>query len=120
MNKLLSCPCGKTPKQLHITGNDAKYKHVSGNCCDMWEIEFRTGYNKAGTKEIMELAMKAWNSAPRGGDIWHSADEKPSVNEIGESELCIIYDAIGNYHITFFCQENWQHDVEIKRWKDLR
>lgn len=59
------CPCGKQPTKLHIVGSDAKWKWVSGDCCNEWNVEFRTGYYKDESPELMERAIYAWNYAPR-------------------------------------------------------
>ena len=64
---LKKCPCGATPKELSITdaGQGGKYAMVSSDCCGEWEIEFRTEYNNIESDECNELAIKAWNNAPR-------------------------------------------------------
>jgi len=67
MGELKPCPCGKIPSELHIIGEDRqKWQYVSGGCCSTWEIEFRSFYNPTGSEELMELAIEAWNNAPRG------------------------------------------------------
>jgi len=66
--QLKKCPCGETPTALNIEPQEStagKRGYVSGNCCDEWLVEFRLGYNKPDSKEAKELAIKAWNSAPR-------------------------------------------------------
>ena len=64
--QLKSCPCGATPTALQITGDEqAKWAHVSGNCCGEWEIEYRNDYTKLASAEAMTLAAAAWNEAPR-------------------------------------------------------
>jgi len=66
MNKLLVCPCGKTPSKLYISeAETCKWAYVSGDCCGEWNIEFRTGYYKTDSNECMELAIKQWNDSPR-------------------------------------------------------
>lgn len=66
MKDLKECPCGKTPKKLFIVSADKadKYAYVSSaDCCGEWEIEYRNDY-KVGD-ESYELAVEAWNRAPR-------------------------------------------------------
>ena len=65
--KLAICPCGKTPKKLFITdnGQGMKWASASGDCCGEWSVEFRTGYRQHDSNECMELAIDAWNDAPR-------------------------------------------------------
>lgn len=59
------CPCGETPKRLSVfEGSSCKYGQVSGSCCGSWEVEFNTQY-KTEESELLELATKAWNDAPR-------------------------------------------------------
>lgn len=67
LNDLLSCPCGETPKKLIIcdAGQGGKWANVTGDCCAEWTIEFRTQYEKLDSNECMELAIEAWNEAPR-------------------------------------------------------
>jgi len=62
------CPCGATPDKIGITdaGQGSKWANVSGNCCGVWEIEFRTMYEPLDSNKCMEFALEAWNSAPRG------------------------------------------------------
>ncbi len=64
--KLKPCPCGKTPKELAINTTDCKWFHAGGSCCGEWEIEFRSNYTDATSGAAMELAIAAWNDAPRG------------------------------------------------------
>jgi len=68
--KLKKCPCGKIPEYIGITdsGQGGKWAGASGSCCGAWEIEFRTQYFPPSSKEIMELAVEAWNEAPRWDD----------------------------------------------------
>lgn len=64
--ELQPCPCGKTPTALQITGDEqAKWAHVSGNCCGTWEVEYRNNYAKLASPEAMALAKSAWNDADR-------------------------------------------------------
>ncbi len=66
------CPCGRIPDQLYIApGNSSKYALVSGCCCREWIVEFRINSFRLNSLDIesdeaMELAIAAWNSAPRG------------------------------------------------------
>lgn len=61
------CPCGKTPEGLYIAdaGQGGKWAYVYGDCCNVWEIEFRTEYNALESDKCMALAIEAWNEAPR-------------------------------------------------------
>jgi hypothetical protein len=89
MSDLLPCPCGQTPKELLIEeGYISKYAYVSGQCCNEWEAQFITNYSALDSDECMELAIKRWNSLPRGvsrleelealvvaaEDLWESVD----------------------------------------------
>lgn len=67
MNELLACPCGKTPTMLDIcyNGQGSKWATASGNCCGEWSVEFRTKYFDFDSNECIELAVEAWNLAPR-------------------------------------------------------
>jgi hypothetical protein len=65
MEKLKSCPCGETPKSLLLVDNGAKWAYATGDCCNEWHVEFRTGYNKLESSECMALAIEAWNLATR-------------------------------------------------------
>jgi len=61
------CPCGKIPEKIHVaTGQGHKWAYAVGSCCGEWHIEFRTHYKEIDSAECQELAIKAWNSAPRG------------------------------------------------------
>jgi len=66
--KLKPCPCGITPTDLCIVdaGQGGKWAYVYGNCCQYWEIEFRTEYNDLESDKCMELAIYSWNIATRG------------------------------------------------------
>ena len=70
MSKLKECPCGKTPTELIIadSGQGGRWADTMGDCCGEWEVEFRTQYNPFDSAECMELAIEAWNEAPRKGD----------------------------------------------------
>ncbi len=61
------CPCGRPIDELCISdaGQGGKWAYVTGNCCGEWAIEFRTSYTKWNSTECMELAITAWNNAPR-------------------------------------------------------
>ncbi len=61
---LKPCPCGEVPKYLCITGEGTKWATASGNCCNEWNIEFRSEYNYYG-RVLTKLATKAWDSTPR-------------------------------------------------------
>jgi hypothetical protein len=67
LRPLLCCPCGVTPNKLHIVdnGQGGKWANCSGDCCGEWTIEFRTNYEKLNTAACYELAVRAWNEAPR-------------------------------------------------------
>lgn len=64
---LAICPCGRVPKSLHISdaGQGGKYALVYPGCCGEWTIEFRTAHHNLLSKETMDLAIAAWNAAPR-------------------------------------------------------
>lgn len=62
---LKPCPCGKTPNSLLLADNGVKWAYVFGDCCNEWNIEFRTMYNPIDSEACMELAIEAWNSATR-------------------------------------------------------
>ena len=64
--KLHKYPCGYRPSELHIQeGACPKYSFVSGSCCNNWIIEFRADYFKPDSDELMDRAIKSWNSAKR-------------------------------------------------------
>jgi len=68
--KLKKCPCGKIPTELIIEKQEStagKWGYVYGDCCAEWRIEFRLQYLEPDTKEAMDLAITAWNNAPREG-----------------------------------------------------
>lgn len=65
-DKLLPCPCGKTPTELHLAESlSYKWGWASGNCCGEWNIEFRTVNNTLDSPETTEQAIKCWNDTPR-------------------------------------------------------
>ena len=64
--KLKPCPCGETPRTLHLTPGDGKWAWVSGDCCNEWTIEFITKGFALDTDSCMEQAIKFWNEATRG------------------------------------------------------
>ena len=66
MSELKPCPCGETPKELHVY-DGGKWAYASGDCCDDWSVEFRTGYETNQTK-LKALAAVAWNETPRAQD----------------------------------------------------
>ena len=67
MSKLKRCPCGEVPTSLSVcdAGQGGKRAYVYGDCCNTWEIEFRTQYSDIDSKECMELGIEAWNEALR-------------------------------------------------------
>ena len=68
MDNLKPCPCGKTPTKLYIrdANQGRKWAWCSGDCCDEWNIEFRTQYEPYDSDECYKLAVEAWNEAKRG------------------------------------------------------
>ena len=85
---LARCPCGAVPQMLGImdTGQGGKYKSVMGSCCGEWMIEFRANYHADDSLECMELAIEAWNRAPRmanvqaqGGDASPACGDSPGA-----------------------------------------
>lgn len=59
------CFCGATPDQLAITeGSSSKYAWAACEWCAEWSIEFRTNYSQ-DPDELQQLAVEAWNRAPR-------------------------------------------------------
>jgi len=68
MDNIKKCPCGKAPDRLYIAsaGQGGKWAYTYGDCCNVWEIEFRAEYKDLDSKECMGLAIEAWNEAPRG------------------------------------------------------
>ena len=68
MKDLKPCPCGKTPKKLIISdaGQGGKWAYVGGDCCEDWEIEFRTDYYALDDPKCERLAIQCWNEAERG------------------------------------------------------
>lgn len=67
---LNQCPCGKTPESLSIVdnGQGGKWASICPSCCGEWSIEFRTSYKPFQSEECMELAVNAWNAAPRANN----------------------------------------------------
>ena len=64
--RLKPCPCGQTPSRLLLEeGHTRKYAWVAGNCCGIWNVEFRTNYHDLQTEDAMKLAIAAWNDASR-------------------------------------------------------
>jgi len=59
-------------------GQGAKYANAAGNCCGEWMIEFRTNYEPFHSDKCMELAIAAWNNAPRAANA--ELTSPPSVN----------------------------------------
>ena len=66
MIELKKCPCGKTPKSIgsYQSGGGYKWAFAHPSCCGEWNIEYRTQYSSG--EELLELAVEAWNNAPRG------------------------------------------------------
>ena len=63
--KIRPCFCGATPSQLVITETvSSKYALAACEWCGEWSIEFRTNYSQ-DLAELQQLAVKAWNCAPR-------------------------------------------------------
>ena len=59
------CFCGAAPRQLMINeGSSSKYAWAACEWCGEWSIEFRTNYSQ-DLAELQQLAVKAWNCAPR-------------------------------------------------------
>lgn len=67
MNKLKRCPCGEIPSALYISdaGQGGKWAYVYGDCCNVWEVEFRSHYHDTEGEKCMLLAVEAWNEAIR-------------------------------------------------------
>lgn len=72
MSELKPCFCGRPIDDVLIYDYDAgqgcKYAYVAGNCCGEWMIEFRTDYHPLNSEECKQLAIAAWNNAPRATD----------------------------------------------------
>lgn len=67
LEKILKpCPCGETPKELHIT-NDSDYEFavVSGDCCQEWHVMFDSHKFGYGYNAEYKAAVEAWNESPR-------------------------------------------------------
>ncbi len=63
----MNCPCGAIPLSLHIQeGPTLKHAFASGDCCNVWLVEFRTHKYEPHSAESMSLAIKAWNEEKRG------------------------------------------------------
>ena len=71
MSELRECPCGRPIDDIIITENGlgGKWAWVSGNCCGEWSIEFRTNYLNINSDECRQLAVAAWNYAPRSYNL---------------------------------------------------
>jgi len=61
------CPCGKTPAEIAVydLNQGGKWAAAVPDCCGEWMIEFRTNYLNAESDECKQLALDAWNDAPR-------------------------------------------------------
>ena len=68
MVELKRCPCGEIPSTLFISdaNQGGKWAYVSGCCCNLWEVEFRSQYKEINSDRLMQLATNAWNEAQRG------------------------------------------------------
>lgn len=66
--KIAVCPCGKIPTAIGIYGDNQvqKWAFAVPDCCGEWMIEFRSNYLHPESAECKELAIRAWNDAPRG------------------------------------------------------
>lgn len=61
------CPCGEVPIDLAVNeGSTRTYAFASCNVCAEWAVEFRTVRHDPHSKESYEVAVQAWNAAPRG------------------------------------------------------
>lgn len=74
MNELAPCPCGAIPECISVQENGQGWKYMLAvpSCCGEWLLEFHTHY-KSG-EELIELAERAWNSAPRWCDTTRGQD----------------------------------------------
>ena len=65
--ELKPCPCGKTPASINVVGehDKPKYAYCYGDCCNVWEVEFRNDYAEFHSDESNSKAVDAWNAAPR-------------------------------------------------------
>lgn len=61
------CPCGEVPDVVGVSDGGGRWAYAVGDCCGEWEIEFRT--HSADGAELQELAVLAWNSAPRAAAL---------------------------------------------------
>ena len=66
MKDLQPCPCGQTPTALGLQpGDTGSWAFTFGNCCSDWNVEFRLYHEPLDSDDAMELAIEAWNNAPR-------------------------------------------------------
>lgn len=65
MEPLEQCPCGELPTKLHITttSQGRRWATVSGDCCDIWTIDFYSA--GLSPPEVEKAANNVWNTAPR-------------------------------------------------------
>ena len=64
MNTLKPCPCGDTSQHIEVIPDTPdKWAYAVPDCCGEWSVEFRAGY--ADYEEAQQLAIIAWNDAPR-------------------------------------------------------
>jgi hypothetical protein len=68
-SKLKPCPCGKTPKELHMTEADTfKSRYIGGDCCGDWDIYAKVVYSRSEEDDkelIYERCVEEWNAAKR-------------------------------------------------------
>lgn len=67
MVDLKRCPCGQDPKDVSIynPNQGGKWASVVPDCCGEWMVEFRLNYEDPDSSEAKQLAVEAWNNAPR-------------------------------------------------------
>jgi len=67
VQSLAPCPCGKTPTEIGVydANQGGKWAFAVPNCCGEWLIEFRSNYEALDSDKCKELAIDAWNIAPR-------------------------------------------------------
>jgi len=76
-NKLKYCPCGAKPTELCLTpGSSLKWAHATCNKCDVWSVEFFTGYKKLDSEQAMQAAVDEWNLAPETPRSWWNVTPK--------------------------------------------
>ena len=87
MDKTKQCPCGEQHPKLIITdaGQGQKYALAYGHCCGEWCIEFRANYTEFDSDECMELAIDAWNQAPRKDLAQAEIDTKNGIIQLHQT-----------------------------------